>query len=53
MWAVLIPQDIEDERSVSIFEKNYQMLKQGGLEFPAEKDYIVYSDRNVEKKYGL
>ena len=29
------------------------MLKQGGLEFPLEKDYVVYTEHNVEKRYGL
>lgn len=29
------------------------MLKQGGLEFPEEKEYVIYTEQNVEKKYGL
>ena len=53
VWASWVPQDVEDEGMSSLFEKGYRMLKQGGLEFPIENDYIVYTEHNVEKRYGL
>ena len=50
VWASWVG---EEEGEENIFDKGYRMLKQGGLEFPEEKEYVIYTEQNVEKKYGL